>query len=64
VARLIAERDRLDDELRAAEREIARVHEHNAELGRHIDAQARQLERLRVGLTGTLRRLRARLLRR
>jgi chromosome segregation ATPase len=67
--RLAAEREALAAELAAREAERDHLREHGEELARQIGEQARRIEglsheveRLRGGLAGILRRLRARLL--
>jgi predicted RNase H-like nuclease (RuvC/YqgF family) len=71
VGALREERDSLAAELQESRLELARVEQHNQELGRQGHEQARHIEilsgevaRLRTGFAGVLRRLRARLLRR
>jgi len=71
LAKLFDERDALASELErerseliAAQQRIELLNEENARLGVHIHEQAGEIGRLRSGLAGLLRRLRARLLRR
>jgi predicted nuclease with TOPRIM domain len=71
LSKLVDERDslisRLDharSELAAAQLRIEQLDEHNQELGRRMHEQGLELQRLRSGLGGLLRRARARLRRR
>lgn len=71
IGRLLAERDSLSAELQASRAEVERLSRHAGELARKVHEQARYVEvlsqevsRLRGGVGGVLRRLRARLLRR
>jgi hypothetical protein len=71
VSRLLAERDSLAAELERSRAEADDLRRHGETLGRQVGEQARQIEalsvevnRLRGGAAGALRRIRARLLRR
>jgi chromosome segregation ATPase len=70
VSRLTEERDSLAAELESAQSELARLEQHNQELGRqiheqtlHIEGLSKEVLLLRSGAAGLLRRLRIRLLR-
>lgn len=68
LAKLIDERDALRTQLgearadlAVAQRRVEQLDEHNQELGRRMHEQGLELERLRSGPAGLLRRARARL---
>lgn len=63
LARLVAERDQLFDRIAELEPELARQMQDNRQLREHLDAANAEVVRLRSGVRGVLRRLRARLLR-
>ncbi|HEX3174068.1 MAG TPA: hypothetical protein VHQ43_07605 [Solirubrobacterales bacterium] len=69
LTKLIAERDSLAGELEEAKSELERVRQHNAELrlqvadqASHIEVLGGEIARLRSGVAGIMRRIRARLL--
>ncbi len=70
VARILEERDALSGQLEAARAELDGLkgerdglEHHNRELGQHIHELDREVTRLRAGVSGLLRRARARILR-
>jgi len=64
VARLTAERDAFEARVEDLEPELERYRQNNRQLREHLDAANAEVERLRGGITGLFRRLRARALRR
>jgi chromosome segregation ATPase len=62
VARLQAERDMLAGELEASKAEVDRLRSRGEELDRHIEELSTEVAQLRGGVSGILRRARARLL--